>query len=132
MSNYFKHLEIKDWQQFSNVEVEFHDRLTILTGANASGKTTLLNLLGKHHQWDVPSLAVPTRISGTGAWHFIVNFFRTQETTGSSRIGSLLYSNGKSANLTVPTSGSAQYQVTIDGKQPVTCFFVPSHRSVFS
>ena len=47
----FKKLEIKDWRQFSDVEIEFHDRLTILTGVNGSGKTTLLNVLSVALGW---------------------------------------------------------------------------------
>lgn len=34
----FKFMEISEWQQFDNVAIEFHDRLTVLTGANGSGK----------------------------------------------------------------------------------------------
>jgi len=41
----FQKLTISGWQQFQDIEVDFHDRLTILTGANGSGKTTILNLL---------------------------------------------------------------------------------------
>lgn len=44
----FNRLEVYQWQQFEKVDIELHDRLTILTGANGSGKTTLLNLFAKH------------------------------------------------------------------------------------
>lgn len=40
----FKALRISDWKQFQNIDIDFHERLTILTGANGSGKTTLLHL----------------------------------------------------------------------------------------
>ena len=43
----FTRLSIKDWRQFSNIDIVFHVHLTVLTGANGAGKTTVLNLLSK-------------------------------------------------------------------------------------
>lgn len=43
----FKRLNIKEWRQFSDVDIFFHEHLTVLTGANGAGKTTILNLLSK-------------------------------------------------------------------------------------
>jgi len=57
----FKNIKIKEWQQFEDINIEFHDKLTILTGANASGKTTILNLLAKHCGWNSTSLATPKK-----------------------------------------------------------------------
>ena len=47
----FKKLHIQKWRQFSDVEIDFHEHLTILTGANGAGKTTILNLLSKSLGW---------------------------------------------------------------------------------
>lgn len=30
----FKRLNIKGWRQFLNIDIEFHENLTVLTGAN--------------------------------------------------------------------------------------------------
>src|SRR5262245_12120351 len=49
--NMFKSLSISDWRQFEQINVDFHPRLTILTGANGSGKTTILRLLGGQTGW---------------------------------------------------------------------------------
>jgi predicted ATP-dependent endonuclease of OLD family len=43
----FKRLRIANWRQFRELNLEFHDRLTILTGANGAGKTTILNFLSQ-------------------------------------------------------------------------------------
>ena len=32
----FKALRISDWKQFQNIDIDFHELLTILTGANGS------------------------------------------------------------------------------------------------
>ena len=37
---YFKEFNINQWQQFENININFENRLTVLTGANGSGKTT--------------------------------------------------------------------------------------------
>lgn len=36
---YFTGLKLEEWHQFHSMELQFHPRLTLLTGANASGKT---------------------------------------------------------------------------------------------
>ena len=56
-----KSLKISNWKQFHDIDIEFHDRLTVLTGSNASGKTTLLNLLGRHFGWEFPELLTPVK-----------------------------------------------------------------------
>lgn len=48
----FKRLNIKEWRQFSDVDIVFHEHLTVLTGANGAGKTTILNLLSKSTGWN--------------------------------------------------------------------------------
>jgi len=63
MENRFSKIRIHDWQQFSKIDLDFHERLTIITGANGSGKTTILNLLGKHYNWQTKALAVPKKVN---------------------------------------------------------------------
>ena len=44
----FKGIKIKNWRQFNNIDIEFHPNLTVITGANGAGKTTILSILSKH------------------------------------------------------------------------------------
>ena len=69
----FDRLLIEDWKQFSDVEIVFHNRLTVLTGANGSGKTTLLHLLARCLGWEFQELATPKKDLKTGAIRFLTN-----------------------------------------------------------
>ncbi|KKW41721.1 MAG: ATP-dependent endonuclease of the OLD family-like protein [Candidatus Magasanikbacteria bacterium GW2011_GWA2_56_11] len=128
----FKKLKITaEWQQFENIEIDFHDRLTILTGANASGKTTLLHLLARHCGWDAKSLATPKKDIKTKVWKWFSSFWVEDEEPKDTK-GELNYSDGQKAILKVPKEqNEAQYNMQIEGQQGVKCFFIPSHRSIF-
>ena len=127
----FSSIKIDKWQQFENVEISFHEKLTVITGANGSGKTTILNILAKHFGWDVQSLATPEKDKGAKIWKWITGLFSENDNSDHNAIGEIEYFDGKKANLTIPRQNSAQYQVQIQNQQNVECFFIPSHRSVF-
>jgi hypothetical protein len=127
----FNRLTISEWQQFRNVELDFHDRLTILTGANGSGKTTILNLLARHCGWSVSSLATPKRDLATGVVRFLTRLFNGRDRSQQRDIGEIQYGSGERCVLRVPESSPAQYQVEMSGQTAVKCFYVPSHGSVF-
>lgn len=62
----FKSLEIHGWRQIERVDIQFHPRRTILTGANGTGKTTILNLISRHFGWSIPLVSTPVRDRKTG------------------------------------------------------------------
>ena len=129
--NRFKHLDISEWQQFRDISIDFDSRLTVLTGANASGKTTILNLLASHHDWSIPSLATPKRFRGNKVTQFLTRLFHGEDYSENHAIGSLEYTDGNQAKLKVTPSDTPTYNVNIERKREVSCFFVPSHRSVY-
>lgn len=57
----FKSLSLDGWRQFRRIEVDFHPRLTVLTGANGAGKTTLLSIISRHLGWGNQYIATPSR-----------------------------------------------------------------------
>jgi len=130
---FFKSLKLTRWQQFEDVSIDFHDRVTVLTGANGSGKTTLLHLLARHGEfaWQQHLLATPKPERSTGIVKWFARLFNGEDKSSEAAIGELLYSNGARASLTVPQVGGAQYQLTINNQQQIKCIFIPSHRPVF-
>lgn len=58
----FKKIEIYHWRQFEKVEIELDDRVTIITGSNGAGKTTILNILGKNFGWKLVYYQLPPQI----------------------------------------------------------------------
>ena len=128
---HFKQVEIAEWQQFEKVSITFHDRLTILTGENGCGKSTILNILAKHFGWEQPLLATPRSEKSTGTIKYFHRFFNGADKSANNSVGSITYENGHKALLTIPQSISASYSLQISGQQNIKCFFVPSHRSIF-
>lgn len=126
-------LHLEGWRQFEDLSFEFHPRLTVLTGANGSGKSTVLNLLAKHFNWQTTFSAVPRR-DRKGARHYLSDWRAPQADPlddedvdeldwlservpshvppGQMRgIGSFGYSNGTVVGLGIPTIHQPTYDV---------------------
>jgi len=143
----FSRLKISDWKQFKELDLYFHHNITILTGANGSGKTTVLNLLSKHFGWNLPELATPTKDEKTGTFSFLRRWF--SKAVNENQLGSILglisYSNGAEAKITIPSQQNnpqmpphmnsqtvtAQYSLQFSSQQHVAGLHIPSHRPLF-
>lgn len=133
----FRHLTVSDWRQFGDVEISFHRRLTILTGANASGKSTLLGILARHLNWNRQYSSAPRRQHEKGSsWSNIGPRRMRRLIEGGSdwaQIGSLTYANNLETTISVPVSGSAArqgYDLFLPQQQHVDGVFLNSHRTV--
>lgn len=128
----FDRLTIHDWRQFANLDIEFHERLTVITGGNGAGKSTVLRLLAQHFGWSSMLLATP-QIGKSGDLTFSSGLwsrlFGKPQPQGAV-IGELQYTNGSVAKLRVPTVGGVQYQVSIEGQQPIEGVNIGSHRPI--
>lgn len=127
----FHRLQLDGWRQFGQIDVTFHPRLTVLTGANGAGKTTLLNILNRHAGWNLNFLGTPV-LSRRGAFRYFTGLWRfgEDEPASSATIGSISYTSGGQATLEVPTADATQYSVSIRNQEQVPGIFIPSHRPV--
>lgn len=127
---------VSDWRQFGSVDIQFHPRLTILTGANASGKSTLLGILARHLSWTRQYSYAPDRKQGGSGWAAL-GPRRTKrmlkEGGAWADIGALTYANDIETRINVPAAGSTVrqgYDLYLPNQQPVTGVFLNSHRFV--
>jgi hypothetical protein len=131
----FQNLRIFGWRQFASVELEFHEQLTVITGANGSGKSTLLNLLSRHLGSERPYLAVPKR-NPNGILSYLTGQVRSSwwsrfwdSKSPQNEIGELAYSNGVRSKTSVPDQVGASYQINYSNQQaPIYGVAIGSHR----
>lgn len=133
-----KSINIESWRQFDKVQINFHNRLTILTGANGAGKTTILNIINQHFGWQNQLVGTAKRDKKTGGLNYLTGFWkRLLETTinpndnNPDKIGTLHYSNGQQTNLLIPKIIGTVYNVQIERQQPLNGFNIPSHRPIY-
>lgn len=149
----FKKIVLHGWRQFRNIDIDFHPRLTILTGANGAGKTTLLNLVSRHFGWGNTFISTPTRrgngsslMYSTDSWDLDEELIaELDDETRDKRhalivaqgpqsiIGEIHYRNDVKASISVPNNQvSSSYDVSISGQQAVEGLHIPSHRATYS
>lgn len=128
----FKNITINDWKQFEKVDIHFHPKLTVFTGANGSGKTTILNLLSRHFGWNHLELSTPAKDTKTGLLKFFTRFFKKPTEKTESKIGELVYSNNHKSALTIPDTNTVQYSINIPQQQSFRGINIPSHRPTYS
>jgi hypothetical protein len=129
----FDELQITGWQQFAVVAIKFHKRLTVLTGANGSGKTTVLRFLARHFGgWSIFYLRTPRPPTSSGFKYWISTLLGNPEAKGPDVIGSVAYDDGQKSAIRLPShADAASYELTIDRPAAVQGFFIPSHRQEF-
>jgi hypothetical protein len=131
----FRDLELHGWRQFDHVELQFHPRLTVITGANAAGKTTILHLLASHFGWQAQFVGTPAPKRRGGALSFLSGFWRRRQgvdAPGAIEVGHVGYTTGHVCALQIPEEqGSAAFNVSYSAQQPVPGLFIPSHRPTF-
>ncbi|MFW7189041.1 AAA family ATPase [Lysinibacillus sp. BNK-21] len=52
-----KKLTLEDWKQFDKIQFDFHPRVTIITGANGAGKSSVLRLIARQLGWGYEEVA---------------------------------------------------------------------------
>jgi len=137
----FKKLTINNWRQFENIEIDFHKQLTILTGANGAGKTSILNILNNHFGWQSSFISTPIRDQKSGVLKYLTgvkrifklfDFFKEVHPSEQHKIGEIIYSNNASSTLVVPDIAGTNYQIQRQNHQEIKGLHIPSHRQIYS
>lgn len=127
-------IQLNAWRQFDNLTIDFDKRMTLLTGANGSGKTTILNILSKAFGESIKFVSNVDETSD-GSINYsssvIGNLEERRDTNyKSSIIGNVTY-DSITAPILVPEEVSTTYN--IDFKESNACegLYINSHRSLF-
>ena len=132
----FKNIKLKGWRQFEHIDIEFDSDVSVLTGPNGCGKTTILNVLARHFGWNINFISTPFISSNRKEkiWSDIRKAIDNdfEEIIGATEVGSIEYTNGQICKLIVPQQTSAQYSLNYQGQLGITGLNIPSHRPVVS
>jgi len=132
----FKTIKLNGWRQFEHVDIEFDSNVSVLTGPNGCGKTTILNVLARHFGWNINFISTPFYGSQRKEkiWSDIRKAIESdfQHPPGATEVGSIEYTNNQICKLIVPQQSQAQYSLTYQGQLPITGLNIPSHRPVVS
>ncbi|MEA5470817.1 AAA family ATPase [Spirulina sp. 06S082] len=131
--NTFTKINLNNWRQFDSIDLDLRNQVTVLTGQNGCGKTTILNILNRHFGWDMNLVSTPFINKKTRKKIFsdIFKLFESPESKNSNNvipIGYIEYSNGVKSNLQTKEIVDARYNLTFQNLQNVIGLHIPSHR----
>jgi energy-coupling factor transporter ATP-binding protein EcfA2 len=136
----FSHISINHWRQFEHIDIDLHPRLTVLTGANGSGKSTILSILegnligGQRDQY----LATPeqdkksrkTSFSFSTLFSHIREALNTQPRKQQQFIGKIdFWGSETPIMISLPPANQIQYSLQFSGSPKVNGFKIGSHRA---
>lgn len=132
----FSKITLSEWRQFKNINIEFHDKISIITGTNGAGKSTILKVLAEHFNWKSNFLAVPLYNEITGNYIFknssgISMKKKIQRAKEVCVIGNITYSDDSISELLIEDQPNRiNYEVTIEPlNKKIKGLYIHSHRA---
>lgn len=137
-------IRLRQWRQFEHIDIEMHPRLTVLTGANGSGKSTILSILegnliggerGNYLATPVEGISErETRFSVSTLFQrfnpFKKSLSDSDQKIESDQIGSVEFNGFETCKLSLPTPRQIQYSLTFSQPPQLAGFKIGSHRPV--
>lgn len=111
-------LTIDGWRQFGKIDINFHPRLTVLTGSNGAGKSTLLKIISNAFGQTESLIATPLLSSdkrfvySSGILNPIISLSKDPSLNSFSRIGTVFFDEHE-YSLRVPKDTGVSYSVAI-------------------
>lgn len=130
----FQRLVLRAWRQFSRVELDLSSKVTILTGINGSGKTTILRMLS------AVIGSIPDRFSATPiynpqtglTWTTSIDFRYIDDeprNVGQSKIGEVQFSDDAPVDIRVQEfHDNSGYVPIIHLRDRPSGLYISSHR----
>lgn len=148
----FRSLSLSNWRQFSRLDIDVHPKLTIITGSNGAGKSTVLNIFTQHFGVTRPYLGTPKKTkSGSYAYDIGLRYTEPKDASLSSEMndkedseedfepqytgrfiefGKIIYSNGQSSSIGTHEQSAQSYGLQINAQQAVSGVHIGSHRAL--
>lgn len=133
----FKRLTLTDWRQFDCVDISLLDQICILTGPNGCGKTTILNVLGKHFGWNTHFVA-PAELGYRSSKRLWSDYRKKHDDifepeAGQYEVGRIEYDSGAICTLSSTRFHStSQYELKYGPLPVVDGLHIPSHAPAIS
>lgn len=133
-NNTFSRLKLYGWRQFQSIDIELHHRLTIITGANGAGKSTILSFFTRHFGYNRNYLGTYNRKGGLASYTFgifdtLMRGLGLKENPNQGQlIGEITYSSGHVSNLRLPRHAQLSYQIQIEPQLQTDGLHIDSHR----
>lgn len=135
-------LNLYEWNQFKDINIKFHPRVTIITGANGSGKSTILRVVGSLIGWNYPEIGVPTDYENSPFMSGIkkeklITASSTFDTSGI-KIGTVNLDDENGYDIFVPNKvNTPSYSISLkpfntEGTSNLKGLNISSHRFAFS
>ncbi|AIL99445.1 AAA family ATPase [Sinorhizobium meliloti] len=125
----FSKLNVKNWRQFADVDLDFHGRLTVLAGANGAGKSTLLRILAQF--FGIEHRLIGSPLEGDKRMYSHVLAGEAQDVVQSSdnvEIGSVVLAGGDVVGITMPAlSEQVEENVQLRGLHRIHGIFIHPH-----
>lgn len=133
----YNNIKISNWRQFQDININFDEHLTILTGANGAGKTTILNILSKPFGRNINFVSTPEKDKKTGILKYLTGRFFSRKKINNpdngnltEPLGSISY-NSSTYNISIPNNISNTYSINISNIPNINGVFISSHRNYF-
>lgn len=138
----FTKITLSEWRQFRSIDIDFHPKVTIITGANGAGKSTILKLLAKHYGWNLAFLSTPYLSSKKGTYEFKSHFKKVKNINNLnirasgmpefSTLGDIHYSDNFSSNIIIQNNqpNQAEFHLQIHNQRHINGLHIDSHRPV--
>lgn len=138
VANMFASIKLNRWRQFNKISIDLNRRVTVLTGENSTGKTTLLNILSKHFGWNIKFVSTPLPLSKRLAKRIWTDVWDTRFSDFDVKpedieIGTIKYKSRAICQLMVPPhSDVAQYNLKYKGQETVYGLHIPPYQPAWT